>query len=53
MVLLQFMQAGRKKVAVPSIVHSDHLIEAKLALMLTCLLQMKKPKYILLKISFQ
>lgn len=30
MALLQFMQAGRKKVAVPSTVHCDHLIQAKL-----------------------
>ncbi|HEX4888223.1 MAG TPA: aconitate hydratase [Luteibaculaceae bacterium] len=30
MALLQFMQAGRKKVAVPSTVHCDHLITAKL-----------------------
>src|SRR3974390_1927882 len=29
MALLQFMQAGRKKVAVPSTVHCDHLIPAK------------------------
>lgn len=29
MALLQFMQAGRKKVAVPSTVHCDHLITAK------------------------
>jgi aconitate hydratase len=29
MALLQFMQAGRKKVAVPSTVHCDHLIQAK------------------------
>ncbi len=29
MALLQFMQAGRTKVAVPSTVHCDHLIEAK------------------------
>ena len=29
MALMQFMQAGRKKVAVPSTVHCDHLIEAK------------------------
>jgi aconitate hydratase len=29
MALLQFMQAGRKKVAVPSTVHCDHLIIAK------------------------
>jgi aconitate hydratase len=29
MALLQFMQAGRKKVAVPSTVHCDHLIEAQ------------------------
>src|ERR671912_281915 len=29
MALLQFMQSGRKKVAVPSTVHCDHLIEAK------------------------
>ncbi|MBU1012899.1 MAG: aconitate hydratase [Bacteroidetes bacterium] len=30
MALLQFMKAGRKKVAVPSTVHCDHLIQAKL-----------------------
>jgi aconitate hydratase len=30
MALLQFMQAGRPKVAVPSTVHCDHLISAKL-----------------------
>ena len=29
MALLQFMQAGRPKVAVPSTVHCDHLIMAK------------------------
>lgn len=29
MALLQFMQAGRKKVAVPTTVHCDHLIPAK------------------------
>jgi len=29
MALLQFMQSGRVKVAVPSTVHCDHLIEAK------------------------
>jgi len=29
MALLQFMQAGRPKVAVPSTVHCDHLISAK------------------------
>ncbi|HQR00459.1 MAG TPA: aconitate hydratase [Ferruginibacter sp.] len=29
MALLQFMQSGRAKVAVPSTVHCDHLIEAK------------------------
>ena len=29
MALLQFMQAGKKKVAVPSTVHCDHLIVAK------------------------
>ncbi|MBP6386652.1 MAG: aconitate hydratase [Pseudarcicella sp.] len=29
MALLQFMQAGRPQVAVPSTVHCDHLIEAK------------------------
>lgn len=29
MALLQFMQAGRDKVAVPSTVHCDHLIQAK------------------------
>ncbi len=30
MALLQFMQAGRDKVAVPSTTHCDHLIQAKL-----------------------
>ncbi|PKP34379.1 MAG: aconitate hydratase [Bacteroidetes bacterium HGW-Bacteroidetes-17] len=30
MALLQFIQAGRKKVAVPSTVHCDHLIQARL-----------------------
>lgn len=30
MALLQFMQAGRDKVAVPSTAHADHLIQAKL-----------------------
>ena len=30
MALLQFMQAGRRTVAVPSTVHCDHLIQAKL-----------------------
>ncbi len=30
MALLQFMQAGRKTVAVPSTVHCDHLIQAKI-----------------------
>ncbi|MSR88172.1 MAG: aconitate hydratase [Candidatus Margulisbacteria bacterium] len=30
MALLQFMQAGKRKVAVPSTVHCDHLIQAKL-----------------------
>jgi aconitate hydratase len=29
MALLQFMQAGKRKVAVPSTVHADHLIQAK------------------------
>ena len=29
MALLQFMQAGKNKVAVPSTVHCDHLIQAK------------------------
>lgn len=29
MALLQFMQAGKKKVAVPSTVHTDHLIQAE------------------------
>lgn len=29
MALLQFMQAGKEKVAVPSTVHCDHLIQAK------------------------
>ena len=29
MALLQFMQAGRAKVAVPSTAHCDHLIQAK------------------------
>lgn len=31
MALLQFMTAGRKKVAVPSTVHCDHLIQAKIS----------------------
>jgi aconitate hydratase len=30
MALLQFMQAGRKRAAVPSTVHADHLIQARL-----------------------
>lgn len=30
MALLQFMQSGRNKVAVPSTVHCDHLIQAEL-----------------------
>jgi len=30
MALLQFMQAGKEKVAVPSTVHADHLIQAKI-----------------------
>ncbi|MDB9775009.1 aconitate hydratase [Vicingaceae bacterium] len=30
MALLQFMQAGKKKVAVPSTAHADHLIQAKI-----------------------
>ncbi len=30
MALLQFMQAGKKNVAVPSTVHCDHLIQAKI-----------------------
>ena len=30
MALLQFMQAGKKKVAVPSTAHADHLIQARL-----------------------
>jgi len=30
MALLQFMQAGKNQVAVPSTVHADHLIQAKL-----------------------
>ena len=29
MALLQFMQAGKSKVAVPTTVHCDHLIQAK------------------------
>ncbi|MBN2424459.1 MAG: aconitate hydratase [Calditrichaceae bacterium] len=29
MVLLQFMHAGRKKTAVPTTIHTDHLIQAK------------------------
>ncbi len=31
MALLQFMQAGRKTAAVPSTVHADHLIQAKVS----------------------
>ena len=30
MALLQFMQAGKEKVAVPSTAHADHLIQAKI-----------------------
>ena len=30
MALLQFMQAGKSKAAVPSTVHCDHLIQAKI-----------------------
>ena len=30
MALLQFMQAGKQKVAVPTTVHCDHLIQAKM-----------------------
>ena len=30
MALLQFMQAGKTKVAVPSTAHADHLIQAKI-----------------------
>ena len=30
MALLQFMQAGKTKVAVPSTAHADHLIQARL-----------------------
>ena len=30
MALLQFMQAGKAKVAVPSTAHADHLIQAKI-----------------------
>jgi aconitate hydratase len=30
MALLQFMQSGRKKVAVPSTAHADHLIQARI-----------------------
>ena len=29
MALLQFIQAGKQKVAVPSTVHCDHLIQAR------------------------
>src|SRR5881396_1291824 len=29
MAMLQFMQAGKKKVAVPSTIHCDHLIRAQ------------------------
>ena len=35
MALLQFMQAGKKKVAVPTTVHCDHLIQAKICLLYT------------------
>ena len=31
MALLQFMQAGKDKVAVPSTAHADHLIQAKIS----------------------
>jgi len=30
MAMLQFMQAGKKKAAVPSTIHADHLIQAKI-----------------------
>ena len=30
MALLQFMQAGKKKVSVPTTVHCDHLIQARI-----------------------
>ena len=30
MAMLQFMQAGKKKVAVPSTIHCDHLIRAEM-----------------------
>ena len=33
MALLQFMQAGKKKVAVPTTVHCDNLIQAKIGAM--------------------
>ena len=36
MALLQFMSAGKAKVAVPSTVHCDHLIQAKPELIQTC-----------------
>src|SRR5690606_30582916 len=34
MALLQFMQAGKKTVAVPTTVHCDHLIQAKMGAVL-------------------
>ena len=37
MALLQFMTAGREKVAVPSTVHCDHLIQAKLGAVASCM----------------
>ncbi len=42
--LLQFMQAGKQKVAVPTTVHCDHLIQAKSGAELTLNLQILSPQ---------
>ena len=41
MALLQFMQAGKQKVAVPTTVHCDHLIQARWVLSKTYFKQIK------------
>ncbi len=42
MALLQFMQAGRPKVAVPSTVHCDHLISAGISAYTFLIISMSK-----------
>ena len=47
MALLQFMQAGKQKAAVPSTVHADHLIQARIGAIKTYKkLSIKTMKYI-------